>query len=101
MGANALKAFPSPGMAGNGLGPRALDPLQAPAQQPNMQPMPPMSAAQPLKPATPSAGRALRPGQAAFPTGQTARNPWGSNRGGSGMLPLYRRPGTMPSMTED
>ena len=100
MGANALKGFPTPGLAGTGLGRSGIEPLQAPSQQPNMQPMPTMTAAQPLRPTTPSMGKSLQPGQAAFPVGQTPTNPWGANRGGSGALPLYRRPGTMPGTTQ-
>lgn len=96
MGANALKAWPTPGAAGNGLGTLALNRMQAPSNQPNLQPMPSLQSAQPLKPLTPSMGKSLMKGQAAFPVGQTAMNPWGINRGGSGMLPLYRRPGTLP-----
>jgi hypothetical protein len=97
MGAGAGKAYPTPGRIGAGLGSNALAMSQAPALQPNLKPMQPLNAAQPLKPMTPSMGASLQPGQAAFPQGQTPYNPWGSNRGGSGMLPLYRRPGTMPS----
>jgi hypothetical protein len=101
MGANALKAFPTPGVAGNGLGTNAVTAAQAPALQPNMRPMQPLQSAQALKPMTPSMGKALQPGQAAFPVAQTPSNPWGVNRGGSGMLPLYRRPGTLPGTRQD
>jgi hypothetical protein len=100
MGANVLKAFPTPGAAGNGLGSGGVAALQVPSNQPNMQPMPSMTSAQPLKPMTSSMGKSLRPGQAAFPVGQSPTNPWGQNRGGSGMLPLYRRPGTMPGTAQ-
>jgi hypothetical protein len=96
MGSGAAKAFPTPGVAGNGLGNLAIQPMQAPSQQPNMQPMQPLQAATALKPMTPSMGRVLQKGQAAFPVAQTPMNPWGVNRGGGGALPLYRRPGTMP-----
>lgn len=98
MGANAFKAYPTPGRMGAGLGSNFVAQAQAPANQQNLQPMKPLQSAQALKPVTPSMGKALQPGQAAFPVGQTPYNPWGSNRGGSGMLPLYRRPGTMPEL---
>jgi hypothetical protein len=101
MGAGVGKAFPTPGVAGNGLGNDAASQLQAPALQPNLQPMPVMKSAQPLKPMSPSTGKVLQKGQAAFPVGQTPMNPWGMNRGGSSKLPLYRRPGTMPDLGND
>lgn len=93
MGAGTAKAFPSPGAAGSGLGTNAQAQLQAPARQPNLGAMQPLQA---LKPMTPSMGKALQPGQAAFPVGQTPMNPWGVNRGGNGLKPIYRRPGTLP-----
>jgi|SRR5262252_6268652 len=93
MGAGVAKAFPTPGLPGNGLGSNAVAKMQAPATQPNLRPMQPLQA---MKPMTPSMGKSLQPGQAAFPVGQTATNPWGQNRGGSGLMPLYRRPGTLP-----
>lgn len=83
---------------GNGLGNNAVAQIQAPANQPNLRPMQPLQA---MKPMTPSMGKSLQPGQAAFPTGQSPMNPWGMNRGGSGMIPLYRRPRTMPGTTLD
>lgn len=95
-GISGGRAFPTPGVAGNGLGSNAVSAAQAPSLQPNLQPMKPLQSTQPLKPMTPSAGKALQPGQAAFPTGQTPMNPWGVGRGGSGALPLYRRPQTLP-----
>jgi hypothetical protein len=101
MGAGAGNAPPTPGVMGSGLGSLAQMKATAPAQQPNYQPMRPLQPAAPLKPVTPSMGKALLPGQAAFPVGQTPWNPWGSGRGGSGTLPLYRRPGTMPGTTPD
>jgi hypothetical protein len=101
MGANALKAWPTPGMAGTGLGSSGLTQQQAPSNQPNMRPMPTLNNAQPLQPITPSMGKSLSPGQAAFPVGQTPMNPWGQNRGGGGLLPIYRRPGTLPGTTRD
>jgi hypothetical protein len=101
MGSGMGKAFPTPGVAGNGLGNNASAQAQAPALQPNLQPMPVMRPAQPLKPMSPSMGNVLQKGQAGIPTGQTAMNPWGANRGGSGSLPLYRRPGTMPDLNRD
>jgi hypothetical protein len=95
------KAFPTPGVAGNGLGNNASAQAQVPALQPNIKPMPTMSPARPLQPMSPSSNRSLLKGQAALPMGQTPRNPWGMNRGGSGALPLYRRPGTMPDLEND
>lgn len=85
MGAGAGKAFPTPGAVGSGLGPSAS--LQA------MTPMQPMAG---IKPLSANSGMALRPGQASPPVGQSPMNPWGKGSGGSGSLPLYRRPQTMP-----
>lgn len=64
MGANAAKGFPTPGVAGNGLGNNAQAQQQAPARQPNLRAMQPV---QSLKAMTASQGKALQPGQAAFP----------------------------------
>ena len=91
------RAWPTAGLIGNGLGNNALAAAQAPALQPNLNPMPPLSASQTLKPLTPSMGRALQPGQSALPVAGTPTNPWGVNRGGSGSIPVSRRPGTLPA----
>jgi hypothetical protein len=90
------RAFPTPGMPGAGLGTNAVAQTQNPAVLPNLSPMPILSKAQPLKPLSPMSGRVIQPGQAAIPVGQSPHNPWGANRGGSGLMPLYRRPRTMP-----
>jgi hypothetical protein len=95
------KPFPTPGVAGSGLGNDASAQAQVPALQPNLQPMPVLKSAQPLRPMSPSMSKSLQKGQAAFPVGQTPMNPWGANRGGSAKLPLYRRPGTMPDLNQD
>lgn len=94
------RAYPTPGVEGSGLGTNAVQAAQAPALQPNlrpMQPLPSAQSAQALRPLTPSMGASLQPGQAAFPTGQSPTNPWGINRGGSGSIPVSRRPGTLPA----
>ena len=79
MGANAGKGFPqSEGTAALGHL-AALAPLAK------------------LAPLNPHKGIALRTGQASPPVGGTPMNPWGRGSGGSGKLPLYRRPGTMPA----
>jgi hypothetical protein len=80
MGANIAKAFHSQGMGG----PAPPTPLQATA---------PIS---PLAPHRAHKGISLRKGEASLPVGQSPMNPWGKGSGGSGMLPLYRRPGTLP-----
>jgi hypothetical protein len=94
------KGFPTPGQLGTGLGNQAMAAASVPNLQPNLQPMPTMTPAMALKPMSPSRGKVLLKGQAAFPVGQSPMNPWGANRGGSGKLPLYRRPGTMPGTDE-
>jgi hypothetical protein len=83
MGANFAKSFQSQGMGG----PAPPTPLQAASPTPAL---PPHKAFHPMK------GPVLRKGQASIPVGQSPMNPWGKGRGGSGMLPLYRRPGTLP-----
>ena len=88
------RPWPTPGVAGNGLGTNASIAAAAPAQQPNLQKMPVLNPTQPLTPAT--VGRSLQPGQAALPWGQSPMNPWGLGRGGSGKLPISYRPGTLP-----
>jgi hypothetical protein len=102
------RPFPAPGQIGSNLGMNYVQRAQDPAQLPNlrpMQPLPTQTASQilpalagvrALTPITANQGVALQPGQAAFPTGQTASNPWGINRGGSGAMPLRKRPGTLP-----
>lgn len=90
MGAAGAKANPSPGLPGTGMGSSSTAMAWPSAN------LKPMQVLQAMKPMTPSQGQSLRPGQAAPPMGQTPYNPWGKNRGGSGLLPLYRRPGTMP-----
>jgi len=96
MGGNAWKAFPTPGQPGSSLGGNALALRQSPALQPNYSQTPTLKPTAPLMPMTGNQGKSLQTGEAAIPTGQTAYNPWGQNRGGSGSLPIYRRPGTMP-----
>lgn len=90
------KAWPSPGIAGNGLGTNARLEQADPLNLPDYRPAQPLNASQPLKPLSLSRGRSLQPGQAAFPIAQTASNPWGAGRGGSGAIPVSRRPGTLP-----
>lgn len=95
-GAGTTKAFPTPGAVGTGLGSSGV--MQNTMGFANLfKPTRPAESAQPLKALSASAGTALQPGQAPMaPTGQTPYNPWGSGRGGNGLLPIYRRPGTMP-----
>jgi len=97
MGANPSKAFPTPGAIGTSLGSNAVSMAQLPGVVP-LQATPASTAAQPLKPLSASQGTVLQPGQAAVPVAQTPSNPWGADRGGNGLLPLYRRPGTMPGL---
>ena len=72
------KPSPSPGVPGSGPPSSSLQVTSA------LTPLAPMA------PLSPSAGNSLRTGQAAPPRGHSPMNPWGANRGGSGMLPLYR-----------
>ena len=91
------KAWPSPGVMGTGLGTQNQLLAAAPANQAPLQPTPSINPARALTPTGPNQGRSLLAGQPAFPTGQSPLNPWGINRGGSGAIPLSRRPGTLPA----
>jgi hypothetical protein len=101
MGAVPTKTFPQPSAVG---GSQAVSPLNA-AQAPIAAPLlgganQATMAATPAVPAAPTPpmgakGTALMPGQASPPIAGTPLNPWGVNRGGSGLIPTYRRPGTL------
>jgi hypothetical protein len=94
MGAGAAKAFK--GAAGSGTGSGTVSPMQptrGTSPLGNLAGLAPLSK---LAPLNPDKGTALRTGQASIPVGQSPMNPWGKDRGGSGKLPLYRRPGTLP-----
>ena len=88
------RAWPTPGQEGNGLGNIAR--LDAASIQPDYRPTQALTPSLPAKPLAIQTGRSLAPGQPAFPTGQSGANPWGVGRGGSGAIPIYRRPQTLP-----
>lgn len=94
MGGQPTKAFPTPGVVGSGLGTTGVTSSQGATASQALKPMQPLT---PAKGAVPGANT-MQTGRPNPPTGQTPMNPWGQNRGGSGMLPLYRRPGTMPEL---
>lgn len=96
-GAASSKAFPTPGVAGSGLGSNAVAANALAWPNSTLRPNRPTESAQALKPMTAAQGQSLSTGQAPqAPFGQTPYNPWGQNRGGSGLLPIYRRPQTLP-----
>ena len=97
MGAVPTKSFPPPSTVGGPQGANPVNTAAAPVAAPTLPGQPAMAPATPAAPTPPygAQGAALMPGQAAPPQAGTPLNPWGINRGGSGMLPTYRRPGTL------